>query len=114
MLSVLARHYPSFRMDEVCRHCRGNAKKNLQVLRCGVCKMTHQDYKDRNLEAEIEEWNYLHQTWLKCRLYKTVTTGVSTLDNVLERLFGKPHDRDWRNYEKEKAREIRLLRTARV
>lgn len=98
MLSVLARHYPSYRMDEVCRHCRGNAQQSIAKHRCGVCKKTHQDYKDANLEAEVAEWNYLHQTWLKVQRFKQMTTGIVSLDNVLERIFGKPHDRNWRNY----------------
>ena len=116
MLSVLARHYPSYRMDEVCRHCRGNPKRSIDKYRCGVCGKTHQDYKDANLEHEVEEWNYLHQTWLKVKRFRQMTTGIASLDNVLERIFGKPHDGDWRNYKKweelteKKVRNVTMLR----
>lgn len=100
MQSPLARAYGSMRMDAVCRHCCGNSDRWLQKYRCPLCKKTKQDYKDANLEGEVNEMTFLRETWLKCRQYVQVTTGIKRLDCVLTILWGKPHDRNWRDYSK--------------
>ena len=100
MQSPLSRAYGSMRMDAVCRHCCGNPDRWLQKFRCPLCKKSKQDYKDANLEAEVNEMTFLRETWLKCKTYVQVTTGIKRLDCILTILWGKPHDRHWRDYSK--------------
>jgi len=102
MQPLLKTMYPSMRMHEVCKLCRGTPQKVLQRFRCQLCRRCDQDYKDANLEREVHEWAYLRETWEKVRAFKQITTGIQKLDFVLESMFGKPHDRDWRNYSKVK------------
>ncbi len=102
--TILQQYYPAYRMHEICRLCRGNADKTLGYFRCKACKQSKKDYETKGLQYEREEFEYLHLTWLKCKGYKQITTGIAKLDFLLEMLFGKPHDRDWRNYSKTKVR----------
>lgn len=67
--------------------------------------MNRADYYKAGLEPEVKEYKYLHTTWLKCRGFKMVTTGVRKLDSIIELLFGKPHNENWRNYAKVPVRE---------
>lgn len=98
MPSMLAKLYPSLRLDEVCRVCCG--KYNPEQPRCKACKMTPADYKKKGLEREIEEYAYLKRTWAKVRQYAQITTGIAKLDWAIELLCGKPHNFNWRNYKK--------------
>lgn len=95
---MLSTAYPLMQMDRICRLCRGNATKNRGQYRCGLCKMALADYKKAGMEAEVAEWDYLHTTWLKARSFQQVTTGIAKLDFIIEKLFGKPHKNNWRNY----------------
>lgn len=101
MPTILGQYYRGFRMDEVCRCCRGNAHVVLNKFRCSLCKKSHKDYVDAGLEAEVEEFKYLHLTWIKCKAYKQVTTGIKKLDLVLVLVFGQPNP-DFRQYHKTK------------
>jgi hypothetical protein len=76
----------------------GNADKWLQRFRCPLCKKSKQDYKDANLEQEVNEMEFLRETWLKCKNFKQITTGVARLDLVITILWGAPHTNNWRNY----------------
>lgn len=98
MSHPIAALYPGMRLAEVCRLCRGNPVKNAARYRCQLCKRNAKDYKDANLEREVIEMEYLHQTWLKCRAFKQITTGIRKLDFALQSLFGVPHTQNWRNY----------------
>lgn len=93
--------YPSLRMGEVCRLCRGNAYVVIGRYRCQLCKKSNDDYKAADLEREVTEFKWLHDTWLTVKKYNQITTGIKKLDNVLELLFGKPHDRYWRDYKRQ-------------
>lgn len=98
MATILAQYYPAFRMDEVCRVCRGNADKALGKFRCGVCKQSKKDYEAAGLQNEVAEVNYLYLTWLKVKNFKMRTTGIQKLDFVLTMTFGHPGHADWRKY----------------
>ena len=100
MNSLLSQAYGSMRLNEMCRLCIGNSRRWLDKHRCPLCRKTHQDYKDANLEREIEEMTFLRQTWIKCREFVQVTTGVKRLDLVITVLWGPPHNRNWRDYSK--------------
>ncbi len=95
---MLLKAYPTMRMHQICKLCRGDAARVLDKQRCGLCRKTHKDYKDANLEREIEEFKFLRETWLRCKKFTQNTTGTSKLDLVIHLLFGKPHDGIWRDY----------------
>jgi hypothetical protein len=98
MSHPIATLYPSMRLAEVCRLCKGNPIKNCDRYRFQNCKKNAKDYKDANLETEVAEMDYLHQTWLKVRAFKQITTGIRKLDFAIQSLFGVPHTENWRNY----------------
>ena len=117
MQSLLALYYPGSKMHLICKACRGNSEYFLDRFRCPLCKKNLSDYKKAGLQTEAEEMRYLYQTWQKVKHYKQVTTGIKKLDALLELLFGKPHDRDWRNYAKKPVRETSpyvILRTVQL
>lgn len=118
MKTILQQYYPAYRMGEICRLCRGNADKALGKYRCGACKQSKKDYENRGLVIEREEYEYLHATWLKVRAYKQITTGIAKLDFLIEMLFGKPHNENWRNYAKTSVKvemsKFVILRVARA
>lgn len=118
MQSLLSRAYGSMRMDEMCKHCLGNADKFLQRFRCPLCKKSVKDYKEAGLEGEAAEMQYLKATWQKCKVYKQVTTGIARLDLVLTVLWGPPHKDGWRDYKKTKREVVHspyiVLRLVRV
>lgn len=99
MPTILAQYYRGFRMDSICRICRGNADRSKQKFRCTVCKKSKKDYEREGLEAEVEELHYLWLTWRKCQAYNQITTGIRKLDLVLELTFGKPNP-NFRQYHK--------------
>lgn len=114
MTTILAQYYPAFRMSEICRTCRGNSDKALGFFRCKVCKLSKKDYEKHDLVREREEFEYLHQTWLKVKGYKQITTGITKLDFLLTMLFGVPHTEGWRDYSRLKPKgttKFVLLRT---
>lgn len=105
MQSLLAQYYPGSKMHLICKACRGNSEYYLDRYRCPLCKKNLLDYKKAGLEAEAVEMRYLYTTWLKVKGFNQPTTGIKKLDALLEGLFGKPHNRDWRNYAKFPVRE---------
>lgn len=85
-------------MDKICRCCRGQPKKVLERRKCPRCAKTDKDYV--GFEREIDYFNFLRETWEKCRKFYQISTGYKKMDYVLTLLFGRPHDRDWMNYAK--------------
>lgn len=98
-VSPLKALYPSLKLDQVCRVCRGNSVVTMDKTRCGICKKNLTHYKKQGLETEVKEMKFLHDTWMKCKAYKQKTTNVGKLDLVITILFGKPHDSGWRSVE---------------
>lgn len=117
MPSILAMYYPGMKMSQICKSCRGSSEATLGRFRCPLCKKNRSDYKKAGLEREVIEFAYLHTTWLKLRKFQQPTTGIKKLDSLLELLFGKPHDRYWRDYAKYPVRDASpfvILRTLTV
>lgn len=108
-MSAIAALYPSMRLAEICRLCRGNPTKVCDRYRCVLCKRTSKEYKEAGLEREVEEFNYLKQTWLKVKMYKQITTGIRKLDLAIQLLFGIPHTDGWRDYKRVKAKEDKFI-----
>lgn len=117
MPSILATYYRGLRMSEVCKTCRGSSEATLFRYRCPLCKKNRADYYKAGLEREVAEFRYLHDTWLKVKKFSQPTTGIKKLDSLIELLFGKPHDRYWRDYAKYPVRDASpyvVLRTVTV
>jgi hypothetical protein len=113
MKSLLKQCYSSMRMDEICRVCCGKPV----TYRCALCRKTRKDYKEADLLREVEEFEYLKETWNKCRIFKQLSTGIKRLDLVITHLFGAPHNCNWRNYDMAKnvnMDDFVVLRIARV
>lgn len=116
MQSILARSYPSMNMDRVCKICRGNCERTMDRFRCPLCKMRGQDYKDAGLSDEVDLFRDLFLLWLEVKRRNKPTTGYKKLDNLLEVVFGKPHNNEWRNYARFPTNESPyvVLRTVRL
>lgn len=83
-------------LDAICRKCRGNAQAVLGKPKCGVCRLSRKDYVASKLEGEIIYMAHLWDIWIKCKRFNQRTTGTQRIDNLIERLFGKPHNNHWR------------------
>jgi len=104
LIDALKRAYPGYKMNLMCRVCRGNADATFQKFRCPMCKLSKKDYEQRGLEAERTEMEYLYRTWAKCKSYSMISTGIKKLDFILTLLFGVPHTKGWRDYKKFKGK----------
>lgn len=85
------------RMHLICRVCRGKPSRVLDKFRCGACKQ-NDAYYTKELPNELVEYDWLYSTWLKCKKYSQISTGIQKLDFVLTMTFGAPHGKGWRDY----------------
>lgn len=71
---------------EFCKICHGITKH-----KCWFCDMSITDYKKIDPphgESQVKYHQYLRETWVKCRRYKMLTTGVFSLDEQLHQMWG--------------------------